>query len=1193
VVVEPPLVALLSAAPNPTQVGEPSVLTLGLVAGVPGYTWTLTMNGGPNLTGATLPGTYTFTPTAAGSYTFVLSATDSVGSRASATVTVVVEPALTASLTAKPNPTQVGEPSVLTLGLANGVPKYTWTLTVNGGANLSGASEPGTYTFTPSSPGTYTFVLSAMDSVGSRATATVVVVVEPALVASLVAKPNPTQVGESSILSLGLANGVPPYTWNLTVNGGSNLTGATEPGTYTFTPIVAGSYTFLLSAMDAVGSHASATTTVVVEPALTASLRATPNPTQVGEPSVLTLGLANGVPGYTWTLTMNGGPNLTGATVPGTYTFTPTVAGSYTFVLSGMDAVGSHASSTVTVVVEPALTASLTAKPNPTQVGESSVLTLALANGVPGYTWTLSVNGGSNLTGATEPGTYTFTPVAAGSYTFVLSAMDSVGSKASATVTVVVEPPLTASLTATPNPTQVGESSVLTLGLANGVAPYTWRLTVNGGSNLTGATEPGTYTFTPTSAGSYTFVLTATDAVGSKATATVTVVVEPALTASLTAKPNPTQVGESSVLTLGLANGVPPYTWTLTVNGGSNLTGATEPGTYTFTPTVAGSYTFVLSGMDAVGSRAVATVTVVVEPALTASLTATPNPTQVGESSVLTLGLANGVPPYTWTLTVNGGPNVTGATEPGTYTFTPTSPGSYTFVLSAMDAVGSKATATVTVVVEPPLEASIGARPNPTQVGEPVALTLALTNGVPGYTWTFTMNGGANLSGVIVPGTYTFTPTAPGSYVFVLSAMDAVGSTATARVTVVVEPALTASLTAKPNPTQVGESSVLTLGLANGVPPYTWTLTVNGGSNLTGATEPGTYTFTPTLPGSYTFVLSGMDAVGSRATATVTVVVEPPLIAELAAKPNPTQVGESSVLSLGLFNGVPPYTWTLTVNGGSNLTGATEPGTYTFTPTAAGSYTFVLSARDSVGSTASASVVVVVEPPLVDTLGASLGPHQVGQTVVLSYGFSGGVAPITWTLTVNGSSANLTGALGGTYLFTPSESGTYTFYLNATDAVGSPAKATTTVVVVRPILKLTEFGYTNTPNGTPTAGVVNGTTVFTVTFTNYGTGAAALSGTLTVSFTNPPPPTGTLTCWQFTGPASRSDCHLSWTNVMLAPYGFAGDNVTFTFTVSYANMHTGAIISAAVTATYTPWGGGTVFIPSGVPARIEFTIEGA
>lgn len=157
---------------------------------------------------------------------------------------------------------------------------------------------------------------------------------------------------------------------------------------------------------------------------------------------------------------------------------------------------------------------------------------------------------------------------------------------------------------------------------------------------------------------------------------------------------------------------------------------------------------------------------------------------------------------------------------------------------------------------------------------------------------------------------------------------------------------------------------------------------------------------------------------------------------------------------------------------------------------------------------------------------------------------------------------------------------------NGIDYTPDPNTARNLVTVVRPILKLSEFGYTNSPNGTPTSGVVNGTTVYTVVFTNYGTNASVLSGSLSVGVTGAG--SGSLACWASTGPATLSASGISWTDVVLAP----GQHVTFTLTVSYSNMSSGAVISAELTASYTPLGGGTSFVPSGTPAMISFTVRG-
>ena len=81
---------------------------------------------------------------------------------------------------------------------------------------------------------------------------------------------------------------------------------------------------------------------------------------------------------------------------------------------------------------------------------------------------------------------------------------------------------------------------------------------------------------------------------------------------------------------------------------------------------------------------------------------------------------------------------------------------------------------------------------------------------------------------------------------------------------------------------------------------------------------------------------------------------------------------------------------------------------------------------------------------------ASLSPDlpviQVGDEAVLSYTVSG-PPTATWTLEVNGSVSNLSGASGGSYTFAPIGPGTYTFYLNATFGDASTAAVTATVTV--------------------------------------------------------------------------------------------------------------------------------------------------
>ncbi|HYS72412.1 MAG TPA: prealbumin-like fold domain-containing protein [Thermoplasmata archaeon] len=151
----------------------------------------------------------------------------------------------------------------------------------------------------------------------------------------------------------------------------------------------------------------------------------------------------------------------------------------------------------------------------------------------------------------------------------------------------------------------------------------------------------------------------------------------------------------------------------------------------------------------------------------------------------------------------------------------------------------------------------------------------------------------------------------------------------------------------------------------------------------------------------------------------------------------------------------------------------------------------------------------------------------------------------------------------------------------------------------RPSLKLTAFGYTNTPTGVPSDGVVSGTTVYSFSVKNFG-GADAL---LDLSFMVSVPGgagSGTVTYGGSGGSAVASGepaigddciasgCTVTWTGVSVA----AGAEVSFTVTIVYNNAADGTQIRADLGATYTvDPSDGVVRTVSGAPAAIIFTVQ--
>jgi hypothetical protein len=138
----------------------------------------------------------------------------------------------------------------------------------------------------------------------------------------------------------------------------------------------------------------------------------------------------------------------------------------------------------------------------------------------------------------------------------------------------------------------------------------------------------------------------------------------------------------------------------------------------------------------------------------------------------------------------------------------------------------------------------------------------------------------------------------------------------------------------------------------------------------------------------------------------------------------------------------------------------------------------------------------------------------------------------------------------------------------------------TAFVNTREVLKITGFGYTNSPQGTPTSGVVSGIAVYTFKLHNYGSATANLTNSsLVASVTGAG--TGTLTC---TG-SGTGGLTLAVTGTIAA----GADSATFTLTCTYTNMADLAKISALLTIKSTT--NGLEREASGSPATITFTVQ--
>lgn len=428
----------------------------------------------------------------------------------------------------------------------------------------------------------------------------------------------------------------------------------------------------------------------------------------------------------------------------------------------------------------------------------------------------------------------------------------------------------------------------------------------------------------------------------------------------------------------------------------------------------------------------------------------------VGAPYAATLAAAGGETPYAFAVTAGALPNGLALASSGRISGTPLEVGSFSFTVQVTDAAQASATQAFSIQVAASGGLTIVTNSLPIgQVGSSYQADLVASGGTAPYAWlvaTGTLPDGLALSAA---GQLTGTPTTQGSFTFAVQVTDSsatpLAGQATFTITINPNPSQVVSITTGVlPPATVGLAYQAQLAAAGGAVPYTWSVLSGTLPDGLALATTGDISGTPTVAGSFTFTLEAADSSTPAQTAakqfTVTVSAGPGQSVSIttAALPNGI-VGNAYNANVTAAGGTAPYTFA--VASGTLPPGITlaSDGSFSGTPTTAGSFTFTLQVTDSAATPESAqrSYTVSIAPAAgqLAIITMALPRARVGLAYNASLNAISGAAPYHWTVSAGSLPAGLTLSEAGDITGTPSAAGASTFTVTVTDSSATPSSA--------------------------------------------------------------------------------------------------------------------------------------------------------
>jgi hypothetical protein len=331
-------------------------------------------------------------------------------------------------------PATLGQSYSSLLAATGGTPPYQWATTgLPGGLTLN--STTGLLSGTPSAVGVFNFTVQVTDAKLASATGSFSLTINPAALSITTAPPLfAGTVGIPYSQPFSAAGGTPPYTWSILSGDTGGLTLDASTGTLHGTPQTAGTFTFVVKVADSVGAIASQSFSVVVNaPVLSIAVSSALPPGAVGIAynQSLSATAVGGTPPYQWSVIggglVGGGPPAPGLTFSAnalTISGTPSIQGTFTFILRVTDSNGQTASKSLSITIAPpGLSITTNSQLPDGSLNAAYTATLAAQGGAPPYTWS-AVGLPNGLSINSSSGAITGVPAAAGSFAIAITVTD-------------------------------------------------------------------------------------------------------------------------------------------------------------------------------------------------------------------------------------------------------------------------------------------------------------------------------------------------------------------------------------------------------------------------------------------------------------------------------------------------------------------------------------------------------------------------------------------------------------------------------------------------------------------------------------------------------------------------------------------------------------------------------------------------